>query len=761
MSVTLSFGNDSTNDIAISNPGDLSQALNAAATLFKLPQTAVAALSQPVSAYPANTPLALNYKSGNQSWTLGSFTFGLSGGVSGSITVMGPGQQILKYTDAFPTTIGSGLNTSTNSSTDTPINVPDGQYYLAVELDLTLSVSAGGSGQVGAVGIKANGSASGTYAVRFYKNVAGTMLFGDALTAAFQGFVLPLHPATYSHLNAGDYLYHEFDATLNLGFGATLGLDKVYFSGQYKADIPAAPAAPSVNTSVELGVKAGASFNATFRYTAKYEALLWKTDANTGRLHLYRYKNTDTGVTIGGEVTVIANPSVSASAGNLQQLAQQVLPGGTGGEVSSMLSGKAQDQANSWVGDLNRKIGAWLKPLQPGQTQLQVAIDSTTSKYLLMDVTFALQAAGFQAAWAQAIGGDFVAALGVPDGGMSLDPGSGLEGFHKRETSVTFNLFGLFKTEWSDANIDNQSILYKGNNIFNLVEVIGTRETATFNSKGKTVDVYFAAAAQSGPGGLTVSAADLHIDFEATNNSSYGQQLATLLSTLATGGAASQLANALSASAATGNSAQTLSFVFKSSAYGNLQAATLGKNSITNGNYDQSNFNAFANANSQFFGPTSPPNFSVRNPMDLTFAIWSMWNIAANDAYPPPPGDVPSRRDSGNTAIGSPAYNCLNAQFNNPANWQMINYVLSAASQFMNLCDDLHGLIASSAAETWSQFVADLQYIVSHDVPFSFLIPTAGALANLMSGSGDQPALSGPAQPADQKSGMRVTVTYS
>src|SRR5580658_4837714 len=116
MSLTLSFGSDDANDIAIDKLTDLSTLQNSAPTLFKLVETVIPDLGQAVSDFPAaSSPIKLIYQSGNNSWTLGDFTFGLSGGVSGSISILPPGADLLNYTKAFPTTVGNGLNTETNS----------------------------------------------------------------------------------------------------------------------------------------------------------------------------------------------------------------------------------------------------------------------------------------------------------------------------------------------------------------------------------------------------------------------------------------------------------------------------------------------------------------------------------------------------------------------------------------------------------------------------------------------------------------------
>lgn len=764
MSLTLSFGSDSSNDISIPSPLDLANALNATPTVLKFAQAAIALLTQKVSAVPPASPLTLNYQSGNNSWTVGQFTFGLSGGVCGAVTVLAPGGQLMKYTNAFPTTIGTGLTTSTNASIDETITVPAGSFYVAVELDLTLGVSGAANVQLGEVGIQGSANASDTFTVRFCKNIPGDTLFRDALAAAVAGFILPLHNATYKNLAVGDYLYHRFNATLNLGFGATLGLDKVYFSGQCKKDIPAAGAtALSVDTSVKAEVKAGASFNATFKYTGTFEAMLWKSDSQTGKLHLYRSTTTDANFNIGAQVTVIADPSVSLNTRSLQSLAQNVFPGGTGTVLGSMLTGSAQTQVSNWISNVQKKITAWLTPFQQGQTQLETAIDRSTSSYLLSNVSFDLTALSFANAWSDIIGGDFVSALGLKDGGASLDAGSGLEYFHTVETSISFSLFGAFKSEWSHANIANQTLLYKGSNTFALVEAIGQRQTETFNQSGRSVDVYFTAQATSSPGGLTINEADLHIELSATNTPSFAQSIGQLLSQLATGAQANQLVRAISASAQQNGAQQTLSLTFSPAAYGKLQAASLGRNSITNESFDRSNYQAFAQACSQFFGSNSPANFSVLQPMDLTYDVWRIWNIAVNDIYPPAPSDVPNRRSFQSPGSGSYAWSYLDAQFNHPSNKILIDYDLSSASEFMNLCDDLHALatVAASNSTSWSNFVADLKFIVSHDVPFDFLIPMTSALASLMRQMGAQPTLTGPAQLPDQVNSMTVTIAYS
>ena len=175
---------------------------------------------------------------------------------------------------------------------------------------------------------------------------------------------------------------------------------------------------------------------------------------------MYKSKETDANFNSGGTVTVIADPAVTVNPVNLQTLATQVFPMQTGSVVEQLLSGKAQTEVTGWVTDVQGKLTSWLKPVQQGNTQLQLTIDDAVSRYVLLDFAFDLTAAGFVNAWGRAIAGDFCGALAVANGGASLDVGSGLEYVHTQETSISFNLFGSFKSEWDATKINDYSMLY-------------------------------------------------------------------------------------------------------------------------------------------------------------------------------------------------------------------------------------------------------------------------------------------------------------
>ncbi len=105
MSISLAVG---TENIEADNLKDLKSSVD---TLMGIAHPLFAnGLDKPVSQFPSNIgPVAVNYTSGNGSWTAGDFTFGLCGGVGGAVGILGQGQNLQTYTKTFPTTIGDDL----------------------------------------------------------------------------------------------------------------------------------------------------------------------------------------------------------------------------------------------------------------------------------------------------------------------------------------------------------------------------------------------------------------------------------------------------------------------------------------------------------------------------------------------------------------------------------------------------------------------------------------------------------------------------
>jgi hypothetical protein len=764
MSLTLSFGADSTNNFDIGSLADLSS--TSLPTLLNLPASVVASLNQPLTAFPAaGSPIDLNYQSGNNCWTLGDFTFGLSGGVNCSISIVPPGSPLVMqpgntpfaYTQSFPTTI-SGLDGAANPNNTANVPGPAVNYAVGIELSLTLAANAGATVPIGATGIQATASAStsDTYTVIFYKSVPGATTLKDALTLAFQGFVLPLHPMTFNNLQPGDYLYHNFNGTLNLGFGVTVGLDKVFVSGQSAASLPGTPAStPVVNASAQVGVNLGASFSFGFAYTGTFETLMWKLADGTGRLHLYRSKTIDPSFKIDLTAALVTNPTLNFNAQPVSDLIDKVLPGAA--------TSTAQSAISTGVTDINNKIASWLTPLQSAQTELEITIDHLNSTYILLDYVCDPSQPAFPSAWQSVIKGDFQAAMQQPNSGFTLQPGSGLEQFHDDKTAICLNLFGKFNAAWTNASIADYSIVYAGNNTFNLVENIGIESITNINGSGSEIQLYFAAVATENAGAVTLSPPELHVQLKATKNPKFAARIAQLLTATGTVSSAAPLLTLIQTSAQNASACQTVELVFAPSAYAALTHSTIHGNNVVNEVADQTNYNQFALA-----AWTLEPDlgdvgsFSVNQKLDMTYGVWRNWNMVCIGRDPTSGTDFPDRTQSGAPQGNGKAW--LDQRFNSPSTLTLIPYVLQIASGFMNLCEDVQELSTPALANvdgSWHDLCTHLASIIHNNVSADFLTPTAYALTELVLANGAAVAISGPTAGAANEPSITVTLRYA
>jgi hypothetical protein len=282
-------------------------------TFLKLGEEFGQYIRQPISSLPDNLKTSsIQYTSGNQSWKFETFTFTLSGGVSGKISIITSGD-LLTYTDGFQAEVVLGLSTTKNSNSSKKISVPAGSAYLRVQLDFQFQGGLSGSYKSGIYGVSGSIDTKDNFTVAFYKKCKPTDILSDAISAAISGFVLPLHATTLKNLQVGDYLQHNFNANLQLGLGANIGYNKVFYAGQYKGDIPATANAVALKTSTKPEIQVGAKLAFKFDYSGTFEALLWLETAHQAHLHLYRSNQQDTSLDLNVGITLNANAVLSSS----------------------------------------------------------------------------------------------------------------------------------------------------------------------------------------------------------------------------------------------------------------------------------------------------------------------------------------------------------------------------------------------------------------------------------------------------------------
>jgi hypothetical protein len=724
-------------------PNDIEMAFNLDSTLSSLLDVTLA--NVPSSAATST----VTYTSPSASWSPGGgvVQFGLQGGVTGTLAVVTSGT-LLSYTDGL------------DSPQTVNVPVPQNTAYLSLTLKFNISANVATNYSGGEWGVKAAASTADSYSITFSKTFAPNTTVRVALPQVFKGFVLPLHPQTLAQMSPNDYLLHEFNGNLQLSFGAYFGLDQVLYAGQSSADViqtlgsPLATLSAQTKPEIELGI----NLNFQYGYTCLFEALLSKINGAAG-LQLYRSKNATTSTTLTAGLTFNANTQASITS-HAQTIQDSVVnaAGGAGspaGVAVGQVLTSATTEINKYVTEVNDKLSSWLNRGNGIQANLEVAIQTAGTRTILAGYDFDLTSnpAAAAQAWQSAINGDFVAAFQT--GAVTLDAGSGMEQEYQRKTSFSCNFFNLWSmSTWSQFS-SKVSMVYAGNNIFQLQANVGRTIETTSVGAMHSIDIYFTASADTKAGGqISNPEIDLHIDLMAQSDQTAIGVIATILSAIEAGPTGDALARSMHAFAATAkqnNGIAQLQVTIPASAYSNLNCDQYsnGKPLTTSTYNDALNWNAFAQAADDLQAWPLPTLISGGDlPYMESFKAWQALNLTMNDAINRlntfyPIGTWPSsfpNLDSGSQAL--------------------VIYSLTAGQNFMNFCGDLCSLIASSsvtsAGTNWNALIDQLTNAIKNDLNVDFARPTA--LATIRLCKSPSMTVSGPSVAAVPDAHFAVTV---
>jgi hypothetical protein len=120
---------------------------------FKLGPELESHLNQPLSMLPQNLRSVAVDCGGGPSFTAGDFTFSLTAGVRGTLSVMLGGDPLVSYADEFDTSIDIVSQPKSTPPKPVVIPVPAGQAYVCVELEFTIGGGISATAPVGMVGI--------------------------------------------------------------------------------------------------------------------------------------------------------------------------------------------------------------------------------------------------------------------------------------------------------------------------------------------------------------------------------------------------------------------------------------------------------------------------------------------------------------------------------------------------------------------------------------------------------------------------------
>ena len=749
MSITLTVGPDS--PIEMSKLKGLEHEVK---SIFDLGVHFHAYLDGQISSLPDDVrSTTIGYSGGNSSWSAGDFGFSVGAGLCGKISVY-PSGKLFSYPNGFDTEVMLGELDAEKNKAKVEVLVPEGMAYVCLELEFQIQGGISATAASGTFGVCGSIDASDTFSVAFSKQCKATDILRDGIHAAFTDFVLPLHAETFAGLQQGDYLRHNFNANLQVGLGASVGIAKVFYAGKCAADIPGMRGAIHVSGELKPQVQLGAKLAYHLDYAATFEAILWKDSETVGHIHLLRCGTQSSGLGLTLGLTLATEPTVSATlvAEQAKAAISRLLPGAPANKINAGISNSVGNALSGFVSDSTEKLSDWLQAKVADRLSLQVALEKVEGSALLMDYTFDLTASAYAASFALAIQGRYADALALANGGVSIATGSGMEKLYSDKTSVHVNLFGLAQATRSTEVISNSTLVYAGNNIFHLIADVGAKDAALLGKSKSEIDLYFALEANISGNADTHAKIGLHALLKATDNATFGAHIAQVIGLLNLGDAGTQIVSAIQANSGVAGSTQTLHLILEESAYAQLRSSTLSGGKPDDQAPDQANFAAFAKASSDLT-LTPPASFECQGQA-MTYGIWSTWNIACNDQYPPPVGAVPNRTSPGNTIAGN---GYLQLQFPNIGTYApLVGYTLKAASDFMNFCEDLKTLATADSIDggmaAWPKFVAHLKAIITSDVPADFIVPIALALTRLC-GTSTVTKVKGPAPaPSPEKS---------
>jgi hypothetical protein len=741
--ITVQIGSD---NIAIDpnnfNLKDLSKASTDLPFIFDGQLAAL--LEKQLSSVADGTSGSLTLDAGSPSWNLNSaVTFSLTAKASATVTVESKRPLYSYFTD-FENTQPADFDGK------------DGTIYIIIEFSFNLSGTLSASAPVGAVGITADTSGSTSYIVRNYKAFPPTTVFKTAVCQAIAGFTLPLHVGTINNLDDGDGIFYEFDGALNVGFGATYGIGASvggYSLSDINSTFQKIGNVANISASKGFTVGANAGVAVSFNWSRKFQCFIERTkpDAGNGsaRLHLLTGQNSKRSLELSanGGITDVTAPQLNVDSATLTQWMLQKVTGQSTPFTSSVFQTpldqmrqevqKYVDDANQWLTSLTQKVQSY------GQVSLALVFQSSNEHTSAFTWDFDAVNPTFDAAWSDAVSGDFVGAMKT--GAATLSMGSGFEQTHTKSTKITLTLFGLSSFTSAETYFGKSSLRYGGHGVFYLETSTGKVASSSSKTRNTSTDVYLDGIAQSTDGGSSAAKIQiqLHGILSTKGNQDQMSRLGNLLQALGGLVPADSSAQAISlgstfktfARQSSSPGAAMVHIIYELSALNRLHS-----DAYLNGNQpkpphllDANNWSAYAWASGLL--PSDQVayflSYSVfANKFYSTYDAWAAFNCLTNGYTDPDGNPTPQRKTDRHafnyqpaiSAGSSPSAAILRGFFGEGLSDRDCNelaFYFSAGQQYMNLCDDLASVVSQvsgTAVVDWTRLTTKLEQIADKDI---------------------------------------------
>jgi hypothetical protein len=576
---------------------------------------------------------------------------------------------------------------------------------------------------------------------------------GEALLETFRRFRLPFHPQSApGHLN--DFCEWEFYGRLALGVSAAAGFRGFFFGGRTRAELDQTFRSETGATALRAnpGVGAGVGVDVNWDHEDAFRVVAGATRADKLEVHLLRMDRDSISATLSASARVfIASPfslqgQVDALIGAASERAFAGVP--EAARRNALVKALRERVSNSpevvrnYISDLTSETNQFLTRLGGVRAVgASASVERITTDTSLMHYEFDLPLNGKGFEWAMS--GNFREAMKQP--GVALGRGSFVEQELVKRSSLSFEIFDAFRARSVEEFFKKSVIEYAGGGVFQLRFATGKRAQKEIFGRERTVEMYFAASAESaGAGVLRNQDVSLNFVLSEVNDARAARQLAGVIGFLApASGIADALRRAIDAEP---KLAAKLVCRIASAAYSRLSFTAFrakGKPHELPHTEDAANYMAFVDAVDQLFDHGGFQGQGFPNVVDR-FGDWVHYNITVNDRED---AEVPpNRRNRGNSASWprNPVVRA-SAVASKPLR-EMIRTYLIAAQAFLNLCEDLVVLGTRiedvDTEQEWKELTGWLADLVKQDsggFPLHFTHPTLIALARRMNAQPGEP----------------------
>ncbi len=691
-------------------------------------------IGKPIADLPSGVKMGISI-SQNAAWTTTTgIGFSLTPQITSSLEIITSGA-VLNYAPGLKSEETDGC---------LPADPYPGYAYLKLSLDFIIAGTVSGTGNVGALGICGNATGSAEKGAVYCHRIAGTTDLADAIRSVFENFVFNLEPSSALTLPVNDLAQSTFRGNFGLNLALSYGIDNIKFSAPDAASALQSATRGIVQLRPPSGsVDIGANASIAYSHSDDFSAILEKRGDDDAYFNILRAHKDDLSGKLGiaAEVT-LDSCTVKCDPAKLKQGIDK-LTDGLGGDQAAAVATSLQDK-------LNGKLNSFVGQLTKGGAGASLGFDLTHAKTLLLQYRISLKDPALLAqSWTALCRGDLDGACGSGAGALHPLPGSGLENDLSRSCTLDLHLFNFFSATDTSTYFNKTTVTVTDTGDLRYLCDFGDESQAQIKDALSDCRIHFVVTAElSALGVVSHAQADLHLDLTAKQDPREAGRIANCIGSLPSDPQIESAQAAMAQFARTNPHATlNLTCILKGSAYARLSCSpfTGVKHDVppAEQQQDMQNWSAFYTGCLQLVQLPYMRGFN--------YEWWRRFNRIANNGSDD--GKPGNRRHAGDLDA------VLASFWPDTTNSALEAKLLLNTADFMNLCDDLHGmagLIGEIDTKTqWNALLGNLERLIHRDTDTDYSKPAVYALL----------ALSRPSQidykPESGKDCLTCTLTLS